>query len=369
VRKTAFIAALLLLVVGVQAQALETAVSKFKIKFYGFIATEAIYDAHGNNGAELMQWCTSNSKDARDFRITARNTRFGLNISDTDGTSAVIETDFWGQASPASATGAPAGNVDLRLRHAYVKKQFNKFELLAGQTWELMPLEFPGISNSMILGYSGCLWSREPQIRGTFKPAEPLTVALAVTRPTRYLSDNAGTASGKPGYQGQIQAKIGQILLTGAAGYSQWASDTRVKANCYYYDLGFRIPIGSKLTINGQVWKGQNMDDYLGGIGNMGYAGSSIKAWGGFANLKFQPADRWWFNFGYGQDDPKDDHLKVGDKIKNQTGYGNITYQLTDSIQWLAEYAQNSTNYKLAPGAGKDRRSNMRYTTTITYFF
>ena len=263
-------------------RAQETATAKYKVNFYGQIKSDVSYDVHGVTGDDYTQYVASEKDSEQDFRASARGTRFGLDITDGDKVSAKIESDFLGVTDGASTS-------DLRIRHAYVTLKAGKFEVLSGQAWHLLPLEFSGTNNEFAMGYSGVLWMRAPQLRVTYKQNDKLTYAAAVVRPTRKLIDAEGTASGRPQIQAQAQLKVGKAKFTLMGALGQWRKSTGEKSEVKLVDLGYNIPLGPVFTLNGQLWAGQNLYDFLGGIGNMGYGTSAVKASGGFVNFLIKP--------------------------------------------------------------------------------
>lgn len=109
-------------------------------------------------------------------RITAKATApdaFGAK------TSGAIEADFFGNGNAAFA------DVNgFRLRHAYVKLNWPKTELLTGQYWH--PLFIPACFSGVVSFNTGVPmqpFSRNPQIRLTHKPGKiSLTAALSAQR-------------------------------------------------------------------------------------------------------------------------------------------------------------------------------------------
>ncbi|HAT72900.1 MAG TPA: hypothetical protein DCS63_08805 [Elusimicrobia bacterium] len=374
-RKIVSSAAILALAVccALPIAAQETATGKYKVNFYGHIKSDFAYDVHGAAGDDFMLYVASEKDSERDFRASARGTRFGLDITDGDKVSAKIETDFMGLSESAISSTTPGPTADLRIRHAYVTLKAGKFEILAGQTWHLTPLEFSGTNNELALGYSGVLWYRAPQLRLTYKANDNLTFAAAAVRPTRKLTDAEGTASGLPQGQVQAQLKVGKAKFTlmGAAG--QWRSTANgtmgKKGDVLLADFGYNIPLNSMFTLNGQIWTGQNLYDFMGGIGNMGYGANEVKASGGFANLLIKPAGRFFFNAAYGVDNPVDDKIAAAAaaKTKNTTILANANCLVYEKVTVTLEAAQQVTEYKLA--TGYDNRDNLHYQLSFKFPF
>lgn len=353
-------AALLLGPAGLQAQ--ETMTSKYKASFYGQVKTDVIYDAHGVTGDDYNQYVVTDLAGERDFRVSARGTRLGFDITDGDKVSGKIETDFLGVTDNASAT-------DLRLRHAFMTVKADKFEILAGQTWHLLPLEFSGTNNEFALGYSGVLWMRAPQLRVTYKPNDKLSFAAAMVRPTRKLVDAEGTASGMPQGQLQAQLKAGKAKFTLMGAMGQWRNTAWQKSDVVLADFGWNIPLTSMFTLNGQAWTGKNLYDFLGGLGNMGYGSNGVRASGGFANLLIKPAGKFSFNAAYGTDNPVNTKIarSAAAKTRNTTMLANVNYLVYDKATVTMEAARQVTEYKLA--SGYVDRDNLHYQFSMKFPF
>lgn len=344
------------------AGAQEAATSKYKVNFYGHVKTDVVYDVHGVAGDDYAYYVASDKDAERDFRVSARGTRFGLDITANDSVSGKVEADFLGVTDGGSAT-------DLRLRHAYVTIKDGQYELLAGQTWHLTPLELSSTNNEFALGYSGVLWMRAPQVRLTRKFNDKLTAAVAAVRPTRKLVDAEGTASGAPQAQAQVQYKLGKAKLTLMGAYGQWKKTTHQKGEVKLIDFGFNVPVMEGLTVNGQLWTGQNLYDFLGGIGQNQYGTSAVKATGGFANVNIKPAGRFYYNLAYGVDNPVNSKIAAAAtaKTRNATALANVNWLAYEKITVTFEAAKMMTEYKLA--TGKDEIDNLHYQLSMKFPF
>ncbi|MFA6583669.1 MAG: hypothetical protein WCS77_05170 [Elusimicrobiaceae bacterium] len=351
------------------AQAATAIMGKYKTELYAWMKICSIYNAHGITGDDYVSYVNSSSPKDGDFSISARATRFGLNVADDeDKIGAKAEIDFLGLTDSVAGAASAGTNASPRIRHLYVTYGYKEFSFLAGQTWYLTPLELPDTTNDFFFGYSGALWFRAPQLRATWTPeASPFSFAVAAVRPTRKLTDAEGTASKMPSMQGQIQAKLGTVKLTLAGALGQWKNSTYQTGDVRLVDLGFNIPYGI-FTFNGQLWTGENLYDFLGGIGNMGYDGNEVKASGGFVDLKIKPRDWLYFNAVYGIDNPQDAKLAVGDRKQNSTIMGNVNFVLNKKITLSFETSYILTEYKLA-NDGTDRRGSAHYQLAVIYPF
>jgi hypothetical protein len=147
----------------------------FGISFSGYVNTDIFFDTRQTVMAREGQWLfypenvrldpdgnDINSKGS--YNILSIQTRISGNITGPDifkaRTSGLIEGEFYGNI-----------NVNInsfRLRHAYVKLNWSKTELLLGQTW--LPLYVPGCSPepvSLNAGAPFIIFSRNPQVRIT----------------------------------------------------------------------------------------------------------------------------------------------------------------------------------------------------------
>lgn len=364
----AIISAALALCCATGAAAQESAVSKYSVKFYGHIKSDFMYDKHGVSADDYMKYVASERNLDRDYRSSARGTRFGLDITDGDKVTGKIETDFLGLSE--SVGGSAGTTADLRIRHAWVSMKAGKWDILAGQTWHLLPLEFSGTSNEFAMGYSGVLWYRAPQLRATYKASDRMTFAVAAVRPTIKLTDSEGTASGMPQAQAQVQLKAGKAKFTLMGAYGKWRNTTTLATGeVQLLDLGYNIPLGSMLTLNGQLWTGQNLADFLGGIGNMGYGGDEVKASGGFANLLIKPEGRYSYNLAYGVDNPSDSRIAASAtaKTKNTTMMANAVCQVYEKVSVTLEASKQVTEYKLP--TGYTELDNMHYQLSFKFPF
>lgn len=150
---------------------------KFGIKFSGFVKTDLFFDSRQTVGVreghfmlypanEYMDEAGDDLMSKSKFTMLSIQTRLKGTITGPDAlgakTSGVIEGEFFGTS-----------NVELngfRLRHAFVKLDWEKTQLLVGQTWHPMfnTKCFPG-TVSFNTGAPFEPFSRNPQVRVTQK--------------------------------------------------------------------------------------------------------------------------------------------------------------------------------------------------------
>jgi hypothetical protein len=177
---------------------------QFGVKFSGYVKNDFYYDTREVvNGREghLLLWPQSPSYDTegRDinahgkFHFLAIQTRLTGNITGPDAlgakTSAMFEGEFFG-SSDSDING-------FRLRHALIKLNWEKSEILTGQTWHPMFVteNSPGtVSFNTGLGFQP--FARNPQIKYTFRLGNIRLAATAFTERDFQSRNLTGTPSG-----------------------------------------------------------------------------------------------------------------------------------------------------------------------------
>jgi hypothetical protein len=131
-------------------------------------------------------------------RFSAQNSRIGLKVDANPAANfkmrAYIEADFLGNA-PENLEVTSHSDT-LRMRLYWVDARWNKWEVLAGQSWSLMTPGRKGISpipadifytQNMDTNYQvGLVWLRTPGFRVVFHPDEKWTLAIALEDPQQY---------------------------------------------------------------------------------------------------------------------------------------------------------------------------------------
>jgi len=350
---------ILTLLLAAMPAAAETAAG-FKTEFYGFIKTDLLYSDHGVYTNEYRVYAASGRND-RAFRSSARASRLGVNLS-SGPVSGKLEADFLGLTD---SIGGTAGTVsDLRLRQAYVAVKTGRTEILAGQTFYPITADIPETLNDYYLGHSGALWSRAPQLRATVQTPAGFKFIAAAVRPTAKLTDAEGTHSARPSLQGKLEKTIGKarFSLAGAAGV--WKStSTQKEADVSVTAAGFNVPC-SIFTLYGEAWTGRNLTDFLGGLGNTGYAEKGVRSSGGYAALKVKPSADLWFTAAYGVDDPKNSRLAAKARSRNATALINGVARLSGLVETGLEISELRTEYKGLPD-----RSAMNYQLSVKLAF
>ncbi len=364
-------------------------IPKFSLKPYGYVKLDAIYDTHRVAAGDLMFYALPHQDgvDDNEFRMTARETRIGLdiNVSEVSSikTSGKIEVDFYGAGGSDNA-------ANLRMRLAYIDLAMPRgFSLRAGQDWETFITVIPRIVNFSYLADAGALGIRRPQVRATqeinLAEKTKLTAKLAAARTIGQDIDGGGeddgVDSGLPTGQGNLilerplwTEKAAKISVSGHIGRE--TCDRVVEGvPCVNDDQDYDtwsvigslyLPLCKMATAQGTIWQGENLDTYYGGIGQgiNKTLETSIAAKGGFAQLILDLTDRLNLNLGYGLDDPDEGDLNAKDRSKNEIIFSSLFFKLTRDATLALEYSNLRTSYKDA-----DKAENNRVQGAVIYKF
>lgn len=338
---------------------------------YGFIKLDMAYDSQATNDGNFARWVESEDvrRDDDQFSVTARETRVGLKLMGPTfcgaETSGLIELDFYG--------GGSENNTQLKMRHAYVKLFWPhcKLTLLAGQTWDVVhPQNMPTI-NYTVGWWCGNVGFRRPQLRlskgfglgtctaGLLEVAALRTVTGRNTPFTPTFEDT-GEDAGFPTLQGRLSISHdvakGRTLVLGVSGhwgheeFDQNAAGAARDLETWSVGADWVVPIGSALTLKGEIWLGRNMDAYVGGIAqgvNTAVAGAEreIDAAGGWFALQLKANSCLTFAGGASVDDPDDADLAPGNRSHNAFGFVNGWFHPAKRIgfglelsYWITEY-------------------------------
>jgi len=272
---------------------------------------------------------------------------------------AKIEVDF--------QNGGKESRALLRMRHAYFVLAIKQFELLGGQTWDLLAPLYPGANSDGMMWNAGNLGDRHPQVRLTFSQpvgAGSLSLATAATMTgavdNQDLDDNGeldGFAAATPGLQARIgmeyplrphaPLKIGvwggwgreetQMPFAGKTAFESWVTG---------FDLS--LPLIDGLLLEGEGWLGENLSDLRGGIGQSinPSTGEEISAMGGWAQVQARATKSWRFFAGLAADSPKRAEVPVGGRTFNIAGFAVTRFRPWKAFEIGLEYLYWVTEYR-----------------------
>ena len=204
---------------------------KFTLDFSGFIRNDMMYNTRQVVSARAEGQfllapkaidLDANGEDINanpTFNMIGINTRFRVKMTgpETFGakTSGMIEGDFFG-------TGGTT-KFNFRMRHAFVKLDWGKSNLLIGQYWHanFVPGCFPG-TVSFGAGVPFNPLSRPPQIRYTYNIGDKLSVFASLMGQGHFVGKapvGAFQNAGIPEVSAQIQYKTENFLIGAGVDY------------------------------------------------------------------------------------------------------------------------------------------------------
>lgn len=367
--------------------------SGFEIKPYGYIKWDASYDTSRIEPGNFAKWVRSEAtnRDDNQFNMTANETRLGIRISSREkGTiqsSGLVEVDLFGN-------GAAQNKPAFQIRHAYMKLDWpeERFSIIAGQTWDVIGPLNPYTLNYSVQWWAGNIGFRRPQIRFTksyylndvidlkFEGALARTIGVGFDEDKfPNIPGDAGQDAGFPGVQGRISSTFplfgGKLTSIGFSGH--WAKeelDRTATGNPDHFDswslnMDLTQPINKWLTVQAELFTGENLSAYVGGIGQgiNTERNREIGSRGGWVAARISPWDKWDFNVGVSIDDVDDSDLvgMAGDRREyNRAIFGNVIYSINKSTQLGFELSQWHTEYQDQPDA-----DSIRAQTSLIYKF
>ncbi len=358
--------------------------SSLDMELYGYIKLDGSYDTSKGDPGNYIKWLENESsyKDGDEFNATANQTRLGVKIRGPrqDGleVSGNVEVDFYGNGSGENKAG-------LMMRHAYMQLDWpeERFSILGGQTSDLISPLNPSTLSYSVQWWSGNIGYRRPQLRLTkgFALCDDVDVTLAGAI-ARTIGDSKymGTTvidedHGKPVFQ----ARAG-VSFPSPLGYKRTALGVSGHWGEEEYDLGGGLngdvetwsvnldvvqPINEWLSISGELWAGENLDAFLGGVGQgINTAGQGIRSKGGWVAASLSPWDKWAFNFGVGIDNPNRSDVDADGRTYNRSIFGNVLYSLNKNTQIGFELTRWDTKYK-----GEGDADSLRAQMSLIYKF
>lgn len=363
--------------------------SNLDVQLYGKIKADASFDTSRTDTGNFARWVEheSTNRDDHQMNITANETRLGLKINGPDvgeaKTSGLVEMDLYG--------GGAENKSNPMLRHAYMQIDWAKcgLSLLAGQTWDVISPLNPSTLNYSVQWWAGNIGYRRPQIRltkvcdlgggTTLKLETALARNIGHTNPP-FDPGDSGEDSGLPSFQGRASLSFPFLAdkkaTFGVSGhYAQEEYDTdasghNFKADSWSANLDMDLPILSWLSVKGEMFTGQDLDAYLGGIGQgvVVVANShltEIRGTGGWIAASLGPWGPWTFNVGCSGEFIDDGDVTAATaRTCNSAIFGNALYKINDNTTVGVEVSRWLTKYK-----DKDDGDSLRVQTSFIYSF
>jgi hypothetical protein len=378
---------------GEGAQAPKPIMSNLDIQLYGYLKLDAAYDTSRTDDGNFAKWVEreNNNDDDDLFNMTANQSRFGIKIAgigdDVIKTSGRAEVDFYG----LDFDYGRQNEGYLMMRHAYMRLDWldDDFSIIAGQTSDVISPLSPTTVNYAIGWYTGNLGYRRPQVRVikelSLDGDKDLKIEGALTRTIGRTSGfagihDSGEDSGEPTAQGRVgltlplfpntpSTTVGVSAHYGKEEYDTSPFGQDEKFRSWSLNVDVYQPIHSWLTIKGELFTGENLDAYMGGIGQGVTLGGpnnfdEVGSAGGWVAASFGPWNDKSFNVGVAVDDVDSGDVNNTDRTLNRSVFANVFYSLGKNVDCAVELSRWRTEYR-GPGDAK----SYRIQTAIIYKF
>ena len=363
--------------------------SNLDIQLYGYLKLDSAYDSSRINNGNYAQWAESESTNDNDdqFNMTANETRLGMLINGPDNggmkASGRVEVDFYG--------GGNENKANLMMRHAFFKLDWpeDRFNIIAGQTSDVISPLFPTTVSYSVCWWTGNIGYRRPQIRltkelgfetGGFLKLEG-ALARTIGRDNVALAGttDSGEDAGIPSLQGRAsltlpmfgaeEATIGLSGHWGEEEYDIAANGQDKEFRTWSLNLDYTQPVCSKMTIKAELFQGENLDAYLGGIGQgVTLTGTNqyeeIGSKGGWIAASLGPWENKCFNVGIAVDDVDSGDTNVGGRTLNRSVFGNVICALDEQTDVGFELSHWRTEYN-----GSGDAESLRAQLALKYKF
>jgi len=372
-----FVSVLALVAAAGEEPVVKAVTSSLGIEFHGRLKADMSYDDSSTYPGEYILWVNQEHTGRRttnddEFNMTARETRLWFIFKGPQmgpiRTGGKVEFDF-------EASNAPSNKAKLMLRRAYIEADWRDLglTLLAGQHSDVFSPLYAYTLNYTVGWQQGNIGYRRPQVRLSKRFdcdgfGLDLAGALARTVGGETLSgirSDYGEDSGLPVLEGRIGLRLPclgtkQMNLGVSGHWGKEQVDISDGANknieTYSINLDAKLPIdleesigpfGLQFELSGELFFGQNLDNYMGGIGQgiNSNTWKGIKTAGGWGQIAYLGIKKWRFVVGGGIDNPYSRQVPAGGRVSNMWIFCNAVHNLTRHLQVGVEYTYAETGY------------------------
>jgi hypothetical protein len=351
----------------------------YSIVPYGTLWATATYETAQTYPGDYVMFVQSTDQvDESRFYVDGRSTRLGIDVTGPRAplfccaqTGGKVEIDFQRNIDTEN-------RASVLLRHAYVEVKNEEFRLAAGQTWDVMSPLFPGMLMYSVGWGGGNIGYRRPMVRGerylAFSDCTLVTLQAAIARDVASPFDSSSGATFEPASWPVIQGRVGTTLGPRGKDCLPWDFGVSGHIGDTVYDFSsatwgvnaaddlhrktwsangdFRMPLTCRFGVQGEVFVGENLGTYYGGIlqsidiGTPANPGTrdGIRSVGGWIDFWYDLTPRLHMHWGYSVDDPFNEDLTTG-RTYNQFFFTNISYDVTKKFLVGYEITQWKTNW------------------------
>ncbi|MGB8010905.1 MAG: hypothetical protein WCF68_04775, partial [Terriglobales bacterium] len=358
--------------------------SKYRVRLSGIVLMNLVSNQGVVDSIDLptLAYSRPAGDSGGSFGATLRQSQIGFEVFGPTVAGAKTRADL--QLDLAGGFPPVPNGIDsglMRLRTATMRMDWSNTSVVVGQDALFFSPNSPTSFASLAipaLTYAGNLWSWTPQIRVEHKVSlgeeSSLLFQGGILDPVSgeapgtgyYRRAGPGEESRQPAYGTRIswtRNVFGQPLRIGVGGfYSRQDYGFNRNVDGWAGMTDFDLPLSRQLSFSGKFYRGRAIGGLYGAFGqsvlfsgNPASAGTELQALdsiGGWAQLKYRPANKWEFNAAFGLDNPYASDLKYfaypqsyGDPAlaRNQGIFVNVIYRPRSDLLFSAEYRHLTT--------------------------
>ena len=373
--------------------------SKYRLRLSGIVLMNLASNQGTVDSIDLptLAYARPAGNSGGSFGATLRQSEIGFEafgpIVAGARTRADLQLDLAG-GFPSVPNGINSGLV--RLRTGTLRMDWTNTSVVVGQDGIFFspgsPTSFASLAVPA-LSYAGNLWSWVPQIRVehrvTLGEDSSLLLQAGILDPVSgeappagsYRSAGPGESSRQPAYGTRMawtRNVFGAPLRVGVGGfYSRQDYGFNRTVDGWAGMTDIEVPLRHQLSLSGKLYRGKALGGLYGGIGrSVLFSGDptlaatqvqALNSVGGWAQLKYRPANKWEFNAAFGVDNPYATDLKYfpyphayGDATlaRNQASFVNMIYRPRSDLLFSAEY-RHLTTYTITDGGNSAGHLNL----------
>lgn len=159
--------------------------------------------------------------------------------------------------------------------------------------------------------------------------------------------EGEGTAARRP-FEVGVSGLVGEVRSTELLAL---VPPRRVVADVWGVGVDGRWRINERWGVQGELFRGETLGTYLGGVAQTVNAVTltGIRSTGGWGEAYCYIHPCIHLHAGYGVDDPQDTDVSVGQIVFNETLFGTVFFELTESLRLGLEVSRRETLYRALP--------------------
>jgi hypothetical protein len=360
--------------------------SKYRVRLSGMVLMNLASTQGSVDSIDLptIAYARTTGEPGGSFGATLRQSEIGLEAFGPTvagaRTTADLQLDLAG-GFPSVPNGVNSGF--MRLRTATMRMDWANTSIVVGQDALFFSPNSPTSFATLAipaLTYAGNLWSWVPQIRVEHKVIlsddskllfqagilDPLTGEVTTSAAGYYRQAGPGESSRQPADGTRVawtRDVFGQPLRIGVGSYysrQDYGFGRNVDGWAAMTDI--ELPLDRQFSLSGKFYRGKALGGLYGSFGeSVLFSGNPmspatqvhrLNSIGGWAELKYRPANKWEFNAVFGMDNPYASDLRYFDYpqsyggptlARNQGSFVNMIYRPRSDLLFSAEYRHLST--------------------------